>query len=49
MRSGLAVAEIRDQVGTVIDNLFGELENEYGSVSIEDLDPRYVRHILVAI
>jgi hypothetical protein len=49
MRSGLAAAEIRDQVGTVIDNLFGELENEYGSVSIEDLDPRYVRHILVAI
>jgi hypothetical protein len=48
LRSGLAAAEIRDQVGTVLDNLFREFENEYGSVSIEDLDPRYVRHVLGA-
>jgi len=48
VRSGLAAADIRDQVGTVLDRLFGELENEYGFVSIEDLDPRYVRHLLVA-
>jgi len=48
LRSGLAAAEMQDQVGAVFDNLFRELENEYGSVSIEDLDPRYVRHVLVA-
>jgi hypothetical protein len=47
VRSGLAAAETKDQLGTVLDNLFCELENEYGSVSIEDLDPRYVRHVLV--
>jgi hypothetical protein len=46
-RSGLAAAEIQNQVGVVLDSLFRELENEYGSVSIEDLDPRYVRHVLV--
>lgn len=46
-RSGLAAAEIDNQVGVVLDSLFRELENEYGSVSIEALDPRYVRHLLV--
>ncbi len=45
-RSGLAAAEIDSQVGIVLDSLLGELENEYGSVSIEDLDPRYVKHVL---
>ena len=47
LRSGLGAAEVQGQVGTAFDSLFRELENEYGSVSIEDLDPRYVRHILV--
>jgi hypothetical protein len=47
LRSGLAAVEVQGQVGTALDSLFRELENEYGSVSIEDLDPRYVRHILV--
>jgi hypothetical protein len=45
-RSGLAAAEIDNQVGIVLDSLLGELEDEYGSVSIEDLDPRYVKHVL---
>lgn len=48
LRSGLAAAEVQGQVGTAFHSLFRELENEYGSVSLEDLDPRYVRHILVA-
>jgi hypothetical protein len=47
LRSGLAAAEIQGQVGDALDSLFRELEIEYGSVSIEDLDPRYVKHILV--
>jgi len=47
VRSGLAADEMQDQIRTFLDSLFRELENEYGSVSIEDLDPRYVRHVLV--
>ena len=47
LRSGLAAAEVQGQVGTAVNSLFRELENEYGSVSMKDLDPRYVRHILV--
>jgi hypothetical protein len=47
VRSGLAADEMQDQVRTFLDSLFRELENEYGSVSIENLDPRYVRHVLV--
>jgi hypothetical protein len=48
VRTGLAADALQDQVGSTMDNLFKELENEYGSVSIQDLDPRYVRHFLVA-
>jgi len=47
-RTGLAAHELQDQVGNTMENLFKELENEYGSVSMEDLDPRYVRHFLIA-
>lgn len=47
-RTGLAVHDLQDQVGTTIDTLLKELENEYGPVSIQDLDPRYVRHFLVS-
>ncbi|MDY6950081.1 MAG: DUF6178 family protein [Thermodesulfobacteriota bacterium] len=47
-RTGLAAQDLFDQAGTIIDGLLKELENEYGSVSIEDLDPRYVRHFLVS-
>ncbi|MDY6837259.1 MAG: DUF6178 family protein [Thermodesulfobacteriota bacterium] len=48
-RTGLAPDDLQDQVGTTIDSLLKELENEYGSVSIQDLDPRYVRHFLVSL
>lgn len=46
-RTGLAAHELQDQVGNIMENLFKELESEYGSVSVKDLDPRYVRHFLV--
>jgi hypothetical protein len=49
LRSGLGAAELQSRVGAALDSLFRELENEYGSVSIQDLDPRYVRHILVRL
>jgi hypothetical protein len=47
--SGLISNQVQEQVGATIDSLFGELEKEYGSVSLEDLDPRYVRHFLVTL
>ncbi len=47
-RSGLSAGEIENRVGKNLDGLFSELETEYGSVSIEELDPRYVRHFLVS-
>ena len=47
MRSDQALAEILSRIGKTFDRLFGELEKEYGSVSLKDLDPRYVKHFLV--
>ncbi|MBN1842621.1 MAG: hypothetical protein JW883_10120 [Deltaproteobacteria bacterium] len=46
LRSGLAANELQTQVQP-LDNLFSELEEEYGSVSLQKLDPRYVKHFLV--
>jgi hypothetical protein len=45
--SGAAIPEVLGQPGTTLRNLFEELEKEYGSVSLEELDPRYVRHLSV--
>jgi hypothetical protein len=47
-RTGLEPHDLQEQVGTILESLLRELENEYGSVSIQDLDPRYVRHFLVS-
>jgi len=47
MRSDQDITEILSRVGKTFDRLFGELEKEYGSVSLKDLDPRYVKHFLV--
>ncbi|MDY6990557.1 MAG: DUF6178 family protein [Thermodesulfobacteriota bacterium] len=47
-RTGLAAHDLQNQVGTTIDSLLKELENEYGPVSIPALDPRYVTHFLVS-
>ncbi|MBW2172393.1 MAG: hypothetical protein JRF69_10550, partial [Deltaproteobacteria bacterium] len=46
-RSGLGVDEIQDSVTDALDVLFDELDKEYGSVSLKDLDPRYLKHFLV--
>jgi hypothetical protein len=46
-KTGAAIPEILGQSGTTLHNLFEELEKEYGSVSLEELDPRYVRHLSV--
>ena len=47
MRSDRAIADILTRAGKTFDRLFGELEKEYGSVSVNDLDPRYIKHFLV--
>ncbi|UCG80231.1 MAG: hypothetical protein JSV60_09730 [Desulfobacterales bacterium] len=46
-RSGQAPNEILNKAGKIIDHLFGEIEKEYGSVLLKDLDPRYIKHFLV--
>jgi hypothetical protein len=46
-RSGFAPHQIQGFAGEALDDLFEELEKEYGTVSLEDLDPRYVKHFLV--
>jgi len=48
MRCEQAVTEIPGRAGKVLDHIFDELEKEYGSVHLEDLDPRYIKHFLVA-
>ncbi len=47
-RSGLTSSGVQDLVGAILDAIFKELEKEYGSVSVDNLDPRYIRHFLVA-
>ncbi len=49
VRSSLAASEILGGVGAVLESLFEQLEKEYGPVSLEDLDPRYIKHFLVAL
>ena len=47
MGSGQTIDEILDRVNKTIDRLFDELEKEYGSVVLKDLDPRYIKHFLI--
>ncbi|MCD6138559.1 MAG: hypothetical protein J7J91_08350 [Deltaproteobacteria bacterium] len=49
MRSGLPAADLLGDLGKTFERLFVEIETEYGSVSIQDLDPRYVKHFLVVL
>ncbi|MFC1812039.1 DUF6178 family protein [Thermodesulfobacteriota bacterium] len=41
-RSGLDGYEISQRLGQTLESLFNEIESEYGEVSRNDLDPRYV-------
>jgi hypothetical protein len=45
--SGLSSAEITDQSGTTLENLFIEIENEYGAVDTHSPDPRFIPHFLI--
>lgn len=48
VRSGLAVHEITERMGLTLEALFNQLENEFGSVKAENLDPRYIQLFLLA-
>ena len=46
-RSGIKSAEITRLLGQTFENLFAEIENEYGGIAFKDLDPRYISLFLV--
>ena len=46
-RSGVGSGEMEEPVGRIIDGLFAELEEQYGAVAPPDLDPRFVKHLLI--
>lgn len=46
-QTGLTHSEITLRVGHTLENLFNELEEEYGNVSKKDLDPRYILLFLI--
>ena len=48
-RSDEAIDETLRHVNKTLERLFGEVEKEYGAVSLKDLDPRYMKHFLVAL
>ena len=41
-KTGLDDFEITRETGRILEDLFAQIENEYGEVSPEDLDPRYI-------
>ncbi len=47
-KAGLDPYEISKKLGQALENLFSEIESEYGKVSTKDLDPRYVYLFLLA-
>jgi len=46
-KTGLVYYEISQRLGQSFENLFKEIENEYGEVSLNDLDPRYIHLFLI--
>ena len=48
-RTGLTNYEISRKLEHTLENLFGEIESEYGKVSSKDLDPRNIHLFLIEI
>ena len=46
-RASLTNYEISGKLGHTLENLFSEIESEYGKVSSKDLDPRYIHLFLI--
>ncbi|MFO7708991.1 MAG: DUF6178 family protein [Desulfobacterales bacterium] len=45
--TGLRDYEISEKLGSILEGLFLEIENEYGRVAVKDLDPRFVQLFLL--
>ncbi len=45
--TGLTCSEATTRYGSIFEELFREIENEYGKVPVKNLDPRYVRLFLL--
>jgi hypothetical protein len=48
-KTGLMHHEITQKLGPSLENLFDEVESEYGNVSRNDLDPRYIHFFLITV
>ncbi|MGA8179767.1 MAG: DUF6178 family protein [Desulfobacterales bacterium] len=48
-KTGLMHPEISQKLGPSLENLFNEMESEYGEVSRNDLDPRYIHLFLITV
>ncbi len=46
-RTGMDVYDISQAVGQTLERLFGELESEYGAISLKDLEPKYIHLFLL--
>jgi hypothetical protein len=46
-RTGFANYEISGKLGHSLENLFREIQSQYGNVSRKDLDPRYIDLFLI--
>ena len=47
-KTGLDTYDISHELGHTMENLFSEIESEYGSVSKKDLNPKYI-HLFITI
>lgn len=45
--SGMTRDAVSHQLGSVLEDLFDELGQEYGQIRKKDMDPRFIRHFLV--
>ena len=46
-RSGLDDFEITGKLGSVLESLFAEIEDQCGRVDADDLDPKYIQLFLL--
>ena len=46
-KTDLADFEITNRLGETLEKMFNEIEDEYGRISINDINPKYITHFLV--
>ena len=47
-KTGIENYELSKKIGGVFEDLFNEIENEYGRVDGKDLQPEYIHHFLIS-